>query len=101
MRINLRVVVGDGWQTLFHEEDRVGSAFAWPADCCLRILSDNPDSAVIHRCWLRPLTVQDLAACEWPIAPSRLTLDARETAARLALILARYPARREPGGVSP
>jgi serine/threonine protein kinase/formylglycine-generating enzyme required for sulfatase activity len=97
MRINLRVVVGDGWQTLFHEDNRVGSAFAWPADCCLRILSDNPDSAVIHRCWLRPLTVQDLAACEWPIAPSHLTLDARETAARLALILARDPARPRAG----
>ncbi len=96
-RINLKVVVGDGWQTLFHEEDRVGSNFAWPADCGLRILSDDPDSAVIHRCRLRPLTVQDLAACEWPIAPSRLALDARETAARLALILARYPARPRAG----
>ncbi len=101
MRINLRVVVGDGWQTLFHEEDRVASTFAWPADCCLRILSDNPDSAVIHRCSLRPVTVQDLAACEWPIAPSHLTLNAHETAERMALIFARYPARRELGGVSP
>jgi len=97
MRINLRVVVGDGWQTLFHEENRVGSAFAWPADCCLRILSDDPDSAVIHRCSLRPLTVQDLAACEWPIAPSHLTLNAPETAARLAVILARYPTRPRAG----
>jgi serine/threonine protein kinase/formylglycine-generating enzyme required for sulfatase activity len=96
-RVNLRVVVGDGWQTLFLEEDRVGSAFAWPADCCLRIRSDNPDSAVIHRCWLRPLTVQDNAACEWPIAPSHLTLNAHETAERLALILARYPARPRSG----
>ena len=86
-RINLRVVVGDGWQTLFHEENRVVSAFVWPADCCLRIRSDNPDSAVIHRCWLRPLTVQDLAACESPIAPVHLTLNARETAERMALIL--------------
>jgi serine/threonine protein kinase/formylglycine-generating enzyme required for sulfatase activity len=97
VRINLRVVVGDGWQTLFHEENRVGSAFAWPADCCLRIRSDNPDSAVIHRCWLRPLTVQDLAACEWPIAPSHLTLNPRETALRLAEIFARYPARPKAG----
>ena len=97
MRIKLRVVVGDGWQTLFHEENRVVSAFAWPADCCLRILSDDPDSAVIHRCSLRPLTAQDIAACEWPIAPSHLTLDARETAARLALVLARYPARPRAG----
>ncbi len=97
MRIKLRVVVGDGWQTLFHEENRVGSSFAWPADCCLRIVSDDPDSAVIHRCWLRPLTVQDLAACERPIAPLQLTSDVRETAARLALILARYPARPRAG----
>jgi hypothetical protein len=97
MRIKLRVVVGDGWQTLFHEENRVVSGFAWPADCCLRILSDDPDSAVIHRCSLRPLTVQDLTACEWPITPSHLTLSARETAARLALILARDPARPRAG----
>ncbi len=92
MRINLSVVVGDGWQSLFHEENRVASASAWPADCCLRILSDDPDSAVIHRCSLRPLTVQDLAACESPIAPVHLTLNARETAERMALIFARYPA---------
>jgi serine/threonine protein kinase len=97
VRINLRVVVGDGWQTLFHEEDRVASTFAWPADCCLRILSDNPYSAVIHRCSLRPLTVQDLAACEWPIAPSHLTLNAHETAERMAPILGRYPTRPRAG----
>jgi formylglycine-generating enzyme required for sulfatase activity len=96
-RIKLKVVVGDGWQTLFHEEDRVVSTFTWPADCSLRVVSDNPDSAVIHRCSLRPLTVQDLAASEWPITPYRLTLDARETAARLALILGRYPARPRSG----
>ncbi len=96
-RIKLRVVLGDGWQALFHEEKRVALAFAWPTDCSLRILSDDPDSAVIHRCSLRPLTDQDLAACESSIAPSHLTLDARETAARLAVILARYPARPRAG----
>jgi formylglycine-generating enzyme required for sulfatase activity len=97
VRINLKVVVGDGWQTLFHEDNRVVSAFAWPTDCCLRIWSANPDSAVIHRCSLRPLTVQDVAACEQPIAPTHLVFDASEAAERLKAISRGYPVRPNAG----
>ncbi len=88
---DLKVVVGDRWQTLFHGDERVVTAFAWPADCRLRIWSAKPDSAVIHRCSLRPLTDQDIAADAWPIATTNLAFDARETAARLTGISRRYP----------
>lgn len=96
-RINLKLAVGDGRQTLFHEEAPISSAGCWPTDCSLRIWSKTPDSAVIHRCSLRPLTRQDVAACGWPIPPSRLSLDSREASARLGLIFAGYATRPRVG----
>ena len=96
-RINLKLAVGDGRQTLFHEEAPISSANCWPTDCSLRIWSKTPDSAVIHRCSLRPLTRQDVAACGWPIPPSRLSLDSRDAAARLGSIFAGYATRPRTG----
>jgi len=96
-RIGMRLVVGDGRQTLFHEDKPILSASAWPTDCCLRICTDSPDSAVIHRCSLRPLTEQDVAACGWTTPPTNLALNAAEAAARLAKISEGYPARPKAG----
>jgi formylglycine-generating enzyme required for sulfatase activity len=91
-------VVGDGKQTLFHENKPVLSVgYIWPADCCLRIWSAGPDSAVIHRCSLGPLTAQDVAACGWPTPPTDLALNAAEGAARLAKISEGYAAHPKAG----
>jgi formylglycine-generating enzyme required for sulfatase activity len=95
-RISLRVVVGDGRQALFHDNKRIIPATAqWivPTDCCLRIRSETPDSAVIHRCSLRPLTAEDVAACGWTTPPTELALNVDEAAKRLAKISEGYPAR--------
>jgi formylglycine-generating enzyme required for sulfatase activity len=92
-RISLKLVVGDGVQTLFHENNPISWAQCWPTDCCLRIWSETPDSAVIHRCSLRPLTAQDVAACGWPTPPTNLALNAGNAAARLAKISENYPDR--------
>ncbi len=92
-RINLKLAVGDGRQTLFHGGAPILSTGCWPTDCSLRIWSQTPDSVVIHRCSLRPLTRQDVVACDWPIPPTRLSLDSRDAAARLGLIFAGYATR--------
>jgi serine/threonine protein kinase/formylglycine-generating enzyme required for sulfatase activity len=92
-RISLKLVVGDGSQALFQDDAPVLSAGGWPTDCCLRIWSGNPDSAVIHRCSLRPLTAQDVAACGWPIPPSRLPVNVRESGTRLRALSYGYRAR--------
>jgi formylglycine-generating enzyme required for sulfatase activity len=89
-RIALTLVVGDGWQTLFCGGERVVGANAWPTDCCLTICARNLDSAVIHRCSLRPLTVGDAAACGFPLPPSRVPFVAGEAAARLKQISRGY-----------
>jgi formylglycine-generating enzyme required for sulfatase activity/serine/threonine protein kinase len=96
MRLALTLVVGDGWQTLFHDGKLVVGANAWPTDCGLRICCRNPDSAVIHRCSLRPLTAQDAAACEFPFPPTRVPFVAGEAAARMKEIARGYPARPTP-----
>ena len=72
-RISLKVVVGDGRQALFHDNKRIiplTAQWIFPTDCCLRIRSETPDSAVIHRCSLRPLTEQDVVACDWTTPPT-------------------------------
>jgi formylglycine-generating enzyme required for sulfatase activity/serine/threonine protein kinase len=81
-RISLKLVVGDGIQKLFHENKPILSVDAWPVDCCLKILSETPDSSVIHRCSLRPLTAQDVADCGWTTPPTDLTVTLKEAAAR-------------------
>ena len=96
-RISLKLVAADGIQTLFHENERILSVGAWPADCYLKIWSETPDSAVIHRCSLRPLTAQDVADCGWTTPPTELTFKAGEAAARLAKISAGYPAKPKAG----
>ena len=92
-RISLKLVVGDGIQTLFHENKPILSVGAWPTDCCLRICSEPTGSSVIHRCWLRPLTEQDVAACGWTTPPTDLALNAGDAAARLSKISEGYPDR--------
>jgi formylglycine-generating enzyme required for sulfatase activity len=96
-RTSLKLVAGDGIQTLFHENNRVLSVECWPTDCRLRIWSETPDSAVIHRCSLRPLTEQDVAACGWTTPPTDLALNASDAAARLAKISEGYPPRPKTG----
>ncbi len=95
-RISLKLAVGDGRQTLFHENNRILSLDAWPADCNLRIGSEFPDSAIIHRCSLRPLTEQDVAACGWETPPTDLAVTLAEEAARRAKIAEAFP-----GGPAP
>jgi serine/threonine protein kinase/formylglycine-generating enzyme required for sulfatase activity len=89
-RIRLKLVVGDGRQTVFHEGVPISTSDGWPTDCCLRITADS-DSAVIHGCSIRPLTAQDVAACGWPMPPTRLAFDAREAAERWRQISTSYP----------
>ena len=96
-RISLKLVVGDGRQTLFHENNRISSVRrSGLTDCCLRIWSETPDSAVIHRCSLRPLTEQDVAACGWTTPPTELPFKAGDAAARLAKISEGYPSQPKP-----
>ena len=95
--IGLKLVVGDGRQTLFHENKPILSLDAWPVDCGLHIVSENPDSAVIHRCSLRLLTGQDVADCGWTTPPTELAMKAGEAAARLAKISEGYPAKPKSG----
>jgi serine/threonine protein kinase/formylglycine-generating enzyme required for sulfatase activity len=121
-RVGLKLAVGDGVQTLFLDGSRILSAGCWPTDCSLRISSETPDSAVIHRCSLRPLTEQDAAACGWTIPPTDLAVtlaleaarrarvaeafggadrqpaETYDAAARLAAISRGYPAQPKPGG---
>src|SRR5262249_14514999 len=73
--LNLTLVVGDHWQTLFHENPAILAANCWPSDCCLRIGVFHPASAVIHRCSLRRLTARDVAACGRLSPPTRLAID--------------------------
>jgi len=96
-RVRLTVVAGDGMQVLFQEKERVLDALSWPTDCSLRIWSVNPDSAVIDRCSLRPLTARDAAACGWPIPPSSLAFDAGVAPGRLRQISRRYPEQPQAG----
>jgi serine/threonine protein kinase/formylglycine-generating enzyme required for sulfatase activity len=96
-RLSLKLVVGDGRQTLFHENKPVLSNACWPVDCRLTILSEAPDSAVVHRCSLRRLTAEDVAACGWSTPPTELRLKPGEAAARLAKISEGYPAKPKPG----
>jgi len=96
-RISLKLVAGDGVQTLFHENNRVLSVECWPTDCYLKIWSETPDSAVIHRCSLRPLTEQDVAACGWTTPPTELAFKAGDAAERLAKISEGYPPRPKTG----
>jgi formylglycine-generating enzyme required for sulfatase activity/serine/threonine protein kinase len=95
-RTKLKLVVGDGRQTLFLEGAQDLTMDCWPTDCCLRIGAE-PDSALIHRCFFRPLTEQDVAACGWPIQPARLPLDASGAKERLRRIFAGYPERPRDG----
>ncbi len=96
--ISLKLVVGDGREILFNGDNQVLSrGDVWPTDCGLAILSENPDSAVIHRCSLRPLTAQNVAACGWTTPPIELPFKAGEAAARLAKISEGYPARPKAG----
>jgi serine/threonine protein kinase/formylglycine-generating enzyme required for sulfatase activity len=92
-RTRIRLVVGDGAQVLFHEEARILQAGCWPTDCCVGITSHKADSAVIHRCSLRPLTPGDVAACGWPTPPTDLNLDARASRARLGSLFGMLPTR--------
>ena len=99
-RISLKVVVGDGRQALFHDNKRIvpfTAQWIFPTDCCLRIRSETPDSALIHRCSLRPLTEQDVAACGWTTPPTEVPFKAGEAAARLAKISEGYPAKPKAG----
>jgi formylglycine-generating enzyme required for sulfatase activity len=96
-RISLKLVVGDGRQTLFHEDKPISWSECWPTDCCLRIWSETADSAVIHRCSLRPLTAQDVAACGWTTPPTELAQNAGDAAARLTKISEGYPDRPKAG----
>ncbi len=84
--ISLKLAVGDGKQTLFHENKPILSADCWPTDCCLVLWSGTPDSAVIHRCSLRPLTAKDVADCGWTNPPTDLAVTLDEEAARRARI---------------
>ena len=99
-RISLKLVVGDGRQTLFHGATPISFTGCWPTDCSLRIWSKTLDSAVIHHCSLRPLTRRDVTACGWPIPPTRLALDSLDAAARLGQLFAGYPTARGPGSAS-
>jgi formylglycine-generating enzyme required for sulfatase activity len=96
-RISLKLVVGDGRQTLFHENNPILSSACWPVDCQLRIFSEAPDSGIIHRISLRPLTAQDVSDCHWTNPPTELRLDAGKTSLRLAKISEGYPAKPTPG----
>src|SRR5262249_21007138 len=82
-RVSLRLIVGDGRQMLFHDEEPILSLdWAWPTDCCLAIISETWDSAVIHRCSLRPLTERDLTVCGWTTPPTDLATNIAEEAVR-------------------
>ena len=48
---------------------------------------------MVHRCSLRPLTAEDVAACGWSSPPTELRLNPDEAAARLAKISEGYPAK--------
>ncbi len=91
--ISLRLVVGDGEQVLFHQNARILQAGCWPTDCCVGITAHTADSAVIHRCSLRPLTPRDIAACGWPMPLTNLAQGARDARARLARMFGMLPTR--------
>ncbi len=84
--VTIKLVVGDGRQTVFHEGTDILVAHSWPNDCGVGIVSNKPNSGVIHRFSLRPLTPSDAAACRWPVPPTELGLDARQSRGRLARI---------------
>lgn len=77
--VTIKLVVGDGRQTVFHEGTDILVAHSWPNDCGVGIVSNKPNSGVIHRFSLRPLTPSDAAACRWPVPPTELGLDARQS----------------------
>src|SRR5262249_53456434 len=85
--LSLKVVVGDGRQELFVGDEHIlGVASPWATDLCLRIWSETPNSAIIHRAAFRPITAEDIKACGWTAPPTEGAGQPEVAAARLGKI---------------
>ena len=89
-RVVLKWVVIEGRHALFFAQDRfiLTAEDAWPADLCLRIWSEDPDSAILHQCSFRPVRVEDLKPFGGIMPQPMLKLNPEETANRIQGITA-------------
>src|SRR5262249_12495353 len=77
--------VVDGQQALFQDEQHILGCSSWPADLCLRIWSETPESAILHRCSFRDVTEADIKPLSgWIMPRTELALKPEETAERLS-----------------
>jgi serine/threonine protein kinase/formylglycine-generating enzyme required for sulfatase activity len=90
--ISLKLVCGDGRQKVFHEGSEILSVHCWPSDCRVIIASYAANSGVIRRMSVRPFSPRDAADCGWPLPPTELGFDARQSRARLAKLFGKHPA---------
>ena len=83
-RLRFKLVVADGHAALLQGDRVILGQDYWPTDLSLRIVSESPDSAVIHQCSFHDLTKEDLRSLlGWPMPLQDLPLNPEETAKRL------------------
>jgi len=82
-RLPLKWIVLDGRQVLCLKNKPILSVeFPWPADLTLTIWSENPGSALIHRCSFRPAREEEMQVLDWPMPQDDLSLDKEAGKAR-------------------
>jgi sulfatase modifying factor 1 len=84
-KYSLKLIVGDGRQSLFEGDKPILGMEAWPTDSRLRIVSDG-GGAIIHSLSFRPLTQADAHACGWEMPPSTVEGQPAIAAKRIALL---------------
>jgi formylglycine-generating enzyme required for sulfatase activity/Spy/CpxP family protein refolding chaperone len=75
-RLPLKWLVLDGRQVMFlRNRPILGVEGVWPSDLTLRIWSEHPLSALVHRCSFRPIREEDMAVVNAPLPQETLALD--------------------------